>query len=124
MEDLVIDGKPGVMKIFKNSVTILVDGKTLLVLKFAGLNGMKVDAAIYLSHSPVKTYTFFSIAPFDNRRILVTENGDALHLYSTTPTLDEYKSYDIVVDGDVDHQVSGIYKFYERLNARYEDYFD
>ena len=119
MEDLIIDGKPEVMKKFKNSVTILVDEKKLLVLKFAGLNGMQVEVAINLNNSPVKTYTFYSIAPFGNRRILITEDGDALYLYSTTPTLDEYKSYTIVVNGMVDPVISGIYKFFERLNARY-----
>jgi len=118
MEDLIIDGKPEVMKKFKNSVTILVDEKKLLVLKFAGLNGMQVEVAINLNNSPVKTYTFYSIAPFGNRRILITEDGDALYLYSTTPTLDEYKSYTIVVNGMIDPVISGIYKFFERLNAR------
>ena len=92
MEDLVIDGKPGVMKNFKNSVTVLVDAKKLLVLKYAGLQGMKVDATVYLSHSPVESYTFYTI---DNRKILITESEGALNLYSTRPTLHEFQTNEI-----------------------------
>ena len=69
-------------------LSVLEDGRNLVFLKYAGLNGVKIDRTLYLNleNNPVLAYTFFNPISDDkiSDNLLLTANQNhKLYLYTS-----------------------------------------
>ena len=69
-------------------ISVLEDGSNLVFLKYAGLNGVKIDRTLYLNlkNNPVLAYTFFNPISEDkiSDNLLLTANqNNKLYLYTS-----------------------------------------
>ena len=80
-------------------VSVLEEGDNLVFLKYAGLNGLKIDRTLYLNlkNNPVLAYTFFNPITDDkvSENLLLTANtNNKLYLYKSKANF-EGKTMDI-----------------------------
>ena len=69
-------------------VSVLKEGDNLVFLKYAGLNGVKIDRTLYLNqkNNPVLAYTFsnpISEDKFSDNLLLTANQDNKLYLYTS-----------------------------------------
>ena len=61
IKTLYLTGKPGHLKTFRDSVTLIMNYDELLILKYDGINGLVISSTVYQKANPFKAYTFFKV---------------------------------------------------------------